>query len=79
MTAEELDQKLYHMICEMVDTRGIPPTRREITTVFGWLSPSSAQAAVNRLKDQGLITVEEGVARGIRVVATVMKASVEPL
>lgn len=46
-----------------------PPTRAEICTAFGFRSPNAAEAHLRALAAKGAIALEEGRARGIRLLA----------
>lgn len=77
LTYEESSQRIAHLIERTVERRGFPPTRRELMTACGWTSPATAQRVIALMIRQGLITVEPGVSRGIRISKTAMKAVVE--
>jgi len=57
-----------------LNERGLPPTRREISVALGWASPSTAQEIIGKLIEEGLIRVEPGIPRGIRITAMGAKA-----
>ena len=48
---------------------GIPPTRQEITTGFGWSSANAAQQHLVAIQRKGYIEFVGRKSRGIRVVA----------
>lgn len=48
---------------------GIPPTRQEISTGFGWSSANAAQQHLVAIQRKGYIEFVGKKARGIRVVA----------
>lgn len=54
------------------DDNGYPPSRRDIAAHIGAV-PSTAQAALKRLADEGLITITPGIPRGIRLAAMKQK------
>ena len=47
---------------------GAPPTRAEIARAFGFASPNAAEDHLRALAKKGLIVLEPGSARGIRLV-----------
>ncbi len=46
---------------------GLPPTLSEIADHFGFRSPNAAQCHLRRLEQKGVIRVEHGKARAIRL------------
>lgn len=54
--------------------RGYPPSRREISDHSGWTSASTAQRAMESLRDEGLVEFEPGIPRGIRITRSGMVA-----
>ncbi len=71
-----VNMAVYDYIKAYQDEHGYPPSRRDIAAHIGGVA-SSAQQAVNRLVDEGLITVTPGIPRGIRVTGAAMKAVTE--
>lgn len=50
-----------------IEEYGYPPTIREVGKYVGYSSSSSAQKLVDSMRTHGLIHVDKGIARGIRV------------
>lgn len=48
---------------------GRPPTRQEVCEAFHFRSPNAAQCHLQALADRGLIAIDRGLARGIRLLA----------
>lgn len=69
-------QRVLELITRSMDERGYPPSRREIAACLGRTSVDTGQRVVEQMVRDGLIEVDKGVQRGIRVVA---KAKVETL
>lgn len=46
---------------------GRPPTRQELCAAFGFRSPNAAQCHLQALAEKGLIAIDRGRARGIRL------------
>jgi repressor LexA len=46
---------------------GRPPTRQELCAAFGFRSPNAAQCHLHALAEKGLIAIDRGRARGIRL------------
>lgn len=66
-------------IVSSLEERGYPPSVNEIRAAIGHQSKATTHDLLQRLVAQGLIEVDTGVARGIRVTATGMKALTETL
>ncbi|MDD3355009.1 transcriptional repressor LexA [Zoogloea sp.] len=60
-------QEILRLIRDTVEQEGRPPTRAEICTAFGFRSPNAAETHLRALAAKGVITLEEGRARGIRL------------
>ena len=60
-------QEILQLIRDTVEHEGRPPTRAEICTFFGFRSPNAAETHLRALAAKGVITLEEGRARGIRL------------
>lgn len=60
-------QEILQLIRDTVELEGRPPTRAEICTAFGFRSPNAAETHLRALAAKGAITLEEGRARGIRL------------
>lgn len=62
-------QEILHFIRETQERAGRPPTRAEICEAFGFRSPNAAEAHLRALAAKGALALEEGRARGIRLLA----------
>jgi len=62
-------QEILDFIRETHEQAGRPPTRAEICGAFGFRSPNAAEAHLRALAAKGAIALEEGRARGIRLLA----------
>lgn len=60
-------QEILQLIRDTVEHEGRPPTRAEICTAFGFRSPNAAETHLRALAAKGVISLEEGRARGIRL------------
>ncbi|HET8552156.1 MAG TPA: transcriptional repressor LexA [Gammaproteobacteria bacterium] len=54
-------------IRQMLDERGLPPTRAEIATRLGFRSANAAEAHLRALARKGVIDMLPGTSRGIRL------------
>ena len=61
-------QEILDFIKNNLEMLGAPPTRAEIATAFGFASPNAAEDHLKALAKKGLIVLEPGSARGIRLV-----------
>ena len=61
-------RKILEYIRETVDTRGYPPTVREIGENFGIKSPNGVMCHLKALEKKGLILREDHAARAIQLV-----------
>ena len=59
--------EVLQLIRDTVESSGYPPTRAEIAQVFGFRSANAAEDHLRALARKGLIEIEEGRARGIRL------------
>jgi len=59
--------EILDLIRRTVRTEGRPPTRIEICEAFGFRSPNAAEEHLKALVRKGAIAMEEGRARGIRL------------
>ncbi|KON81543.1 transcriptional repressor LexA [Azoarcus sp. PA01] len=66
LTARQAE--ILDFIRHTVEGEGRPPTRAEICTAFGFRSPNAAETHLRTLAAKGAIILEEGRARGIRLV-----------
>jgi repressor LexA len=60
-------QQILQLIRDAVSERGSPPTRAEIARAFGFRSPNAAESHLRALARKGVISLDEGRARGIRL------------
>ncbi len=61
-------QEILDFIRNTVEVLGAPPTRAEIATAFGFASPNAAEDHLKALAKKGVINLEPGSARGIRLI-----------
>ncbi len=61
-------QEIMDFIRSTVEVLGAPPTRAEICHAFGFASPNAAEDHLKALARKGVIILEQGSARGIRLV-----------
>lgn len=61
-------QEIMAFIRNTVEVLGAPPTRAEICQAFGFSSPNAAEDHLKALAKKGVIVLEHGSARGIRLV-----------
>ncbi len=61
-------QQILDFIRNTLEVMGAPPTRAEISNAFGFASPNAAEDHLKALAKKGVITLEPGSARGIRLV-----------
>ena len=59
--------EILQLIRDSVEADGAPPTRAEIAKFFGFRSPNAAEEHLRALARKGAIVLEEGRARGIRL------------
>jgi repressor LexA len=59
--------EILELIRDTLEHDGRPPTRAEICQAFGFRSPNAAEAHLRALEKKGVIRIEEGRARGIRL------------
>jgi repressor LexA len=60
--------EILELIRHWVRNEGRPPTRADICAAFGFSSPNAAESHLKALARKGVIEMEEGRARGIRLV-----------
>ncbi|MFC3667108.1 transcriptional repressor LexA [Uliginosibacterium paludis] len=70
---------IFNFIRERIEQRGMPPTRAEISSHFGFASPNAAESHLRALAQKGVIRLESGAARGIRLVQEAAEAIAESL
>lgn len=61
-------QEILDFIRNSLEVLGAPPTRAEIAQAFGFASPNAAEEHIRALAKKGVINLEPGSARGIRLV-----------
>jgi repressor LexA len=61
-------QEILDFIRSSLEVLGAPPTRMEICTAFGFASPNAAEDHLKTLARKGVIILDPGSARGIRLV-----------
>jgi len=61
-------QEILDFIRDSLEALGAPPTRAEIAASFGFASPNAAEEHLKALAKKGVIILEPGSARGIRLV-----------
>ena len=61
-------QEVLDFIKNTIEILGAPPTRAEIAQAFGFASPNAAEEHIKALAKKGVINLEPGSARGIRLV-----------
>ncbi len=61
-------QEILDFIRNSCEVFSLPPTRAEIANAFGFASPNAAEEHLKALARKGVITLEPGSARGIRLV-----------
>ena len=61
-------QEILDFIRNTLESLGAPPTRAEIASAFGFASHNAAEEHLKALAKKGIIILEPGSARGIRLV-----------
>lgn len=59
--------EILQFIRDTIEETGYPPTRAEISHIFGFASPNAAEEHLKALSRKGAIELMEGTARGIRL------------
>jgi repressor LexA len=59
--------EILEFIRQSVKRTGMPPTRAEISTTFGFRSPNAAEEHLRALARKGAIEIASGTARGIQL------------
>lgn len=59
--------EILQLIRDSIKETGFPPTRAEISNIFGFASPNAAEEHLKALARKGAIELLEGTARGIRL------------
>ncbi|MSQ51388.1 MAG: transcriptional repressor LexA [Betaproteobacteria bacterium] len=60
-------KKIFDFIRKTIERSGLPPTRAEIQTAFGFRSPNAAEDHLRKLEQRNAIEILPGTARGIRL------------
>lgn len=60
-------QQIFDLIKEKISETGMPPTRAEIATFFGFKSANAAEEHLKALAKKGYIEMLPGTSRGIRL------------
>ncbi len=61
-------QEIYDFIVDFTDLHGYPPSVREIASAVNLKSPSTVYFHMQKLREAGLITSEEGKPRAMKVI-----------
>ena len=72
-------QQILLWIQEQIAKHGLPPTRAELQEAFHCRSPNAAESHVRTLARKGYLVLQEGRARGIRLVSELIEESGLPL
>jgi len=72
-------QDIFSFIRQRIEEGGMPPTRAEISANFGFASPNAAESHLRALAQKGVIRLESGSARGIRLIQEAAAAVSEAL
>ncbi len=59
--------EILALIRDAIESTGYPPTRAEISQAFGFRSPNAAEEHLRALARKGVIQIQDGAARGIRL------------
>lgn len=72
-------QQILLWIQEQIAKHGLPPTRAELQEAFHFRSPNAAESHLRTLARKGYLVLQEGRARGIRLVSELIEESGLPL
>ncbi|MBL0709646.1 MAG: repressor LexA [Colwellia sp.] len=72
-------QQILNLIKDNINETGMPPTRAEIATFFGFKSANSAEEHLKALAKKGYIEILAGTSRGIRLAEQFTQQSGLPL
>lgn len=72
-------QQIYDLIREKISETGMPPTRAEIATFFGFKSANAAEEHLKALAKKGYIEMLPGTSRGIRLLEELLEEEGLPL
>ncbi len=59
--------EILALIRDAIESTGFPPTRAEIAQAFGFRSPNAAEEHLRALARKGVIEIQDGAARGLRL------------
>jgi repressor LexA len=68
-------QEIVNFIRRQIEKTGMPPTRVDICTAFGFKSPNAAESHLRALEAKGVIEMTPGTSRGIRIVEQGVQAA----
>jgi len=72
-------QQIFDLIKETISDTGMPPTRAEIATFFGFKSANAAEEHLKALAKKGYIEMLPGTSRGIRLAEQFIETEGLPL
>lgn len=72
-------QQIFDLIKESISDTGMPPTRAEIATFFGFKSANAAEEHLKALAKKGYIEMLPGTSRGIRLAEAFIEQEGLPL
>ncbi len=72
-------QQIFDLIKEAISDTGMPPTRAEIATFFGFKSANAAEEHLKALAKKGYIEMLPGTSRGIRLAEQFIETEGLPL
>jgi repressor LexA len=67
-------QEIFNFICSSMRRHGYPPTRAEISRRFGFRSANAAEDHLRALARKGVIELQGGISRGIRLLQPLVTA-----
>jgi repressor LexA len=70
-------QEILDFIKESINTKGFPPSVKEVQNSFGFKSPTAAQDHLNVLAKKGYILRHPGISRGIELVEEKQQANAD--
>ena len=78
-TLTKRQQQIFDLIKDKIADTGMPPTRAEIATYFGFKSANAAEEHLKALAKKGYIEMIAGTSRGIRLTEEVIEEQGLPL
>lgn len=66
-TLTKRQAEILRFIRQFIEESGFPPTRADITRGLGFRSPNAAESHLRALERKGVITLQAGSSRGIRL------------